>query len=53
ELIGQEIEMIHLNGKRASAHLIATQTQSINVAHLPAGMYFVKVGEVVVKLEVE
>jgi hypothetical protein len=53
ELIGQELHMMNIEGKRVSAQLITAQTQSINVAHLPAGMYFVKIGEVAVKLEVE
>jgi hypothetical protein len=53
ELIGKEIEMIHIEGKIAHSHLIVAQTQSINVVHLPAGIYFVKIGDIVEKLVVD
>jgi hypothetical protein len=53
ELIGQELEMINIEGKRVLSHQIVTGTQSISVQHLNAGIYIVKIGGAVKKLQVE
>ena len=53
ELIGQEIQMMNIEGKSVISPMISAVNQSINVQHLPSGIYFVKIGEAVQKLLVE
>lgn len=53
ELIGQEMEMRNIEGKRVLSQLIGTANQAINVYQLPAGIYFLQIGESVQKLLVE
>jgi hypothetical protein len=53
KLIGQEIQMMNIEGKSVISPMISAVNQSINVQYLPSGIYFVKIGEVVQKLLVE
>jgi hypothetical protein len=53
ELLGQELEMMDIEGKSVISPMISAVNQSINVQHLPSGIYFVKIGEAVQKLLVE
>ncbi len=53
ELIGRELEMMNVEGKRVLSQLLKSTNQAINVQHLPAGVYFLKIGETVQKLLVE
>lgn len=53
KLIGQEIQMMNIEGKGVISPMISAVNQSINVQHLPSGIYFVKIGEGVQKLLVE
>jgi hypothetical protein len=53
ELIGRELEMMNVEGKRVLSQLLKSTNQAINVQHLPAGVYFLEIGETVQKLLVE
>jgi hypothetical protein len=53
ELIGHELEMMNVEGKRVLSQLLKSSNQAINVQHLPAGVYFLEIGETVQKLLVE
>jgi hypothetical protein len=53
ELIGLEMEMRNIEGKRVLSQLIGAANQAINVYQLPAGIYFLQIGESVQKLLVE
>ena len=53
KLIGQEIQMMNIEGKSVIFPMISAVNQSINVQYLPSGIYFVKIGEAVQKLLVE
>lgn len=53
ELIGRELEMMNIEGKRVLSQLLKSTNQAINVQHLPAGVYFLEIGETVQKLLVE
>jgi len=53
ELIGRELEMMNIEGKRVHSIEMTTANQTINVQHLPAGIYFLQIGEGVQKVLVE
>ena len=53
ELIGQELEMRNLEGKRVLSQLMLTANQAVNIQALPAGIYFLQIGEGVQKVLVE
>lgn len=53
ELIGQELEMRNLEGKRVLSQLMLTANQAVNVQTLPAGIYFLQIGEGVQKVLVQ
>jgi hypothetical protein len=53
ELLGQELEMVNIEGKRVHSQWIGTTNQAINVQQLPSGIYFLRIGEGVQKLLVE
>ncbi len=53
ELIGQELEMRNLEGKRVLSQLMLTANQAVNIQALPAGIYFLQIGEGVHKVLVE
>jgi hypothetical protein len=53
KLIGQEIQLMNIEGKSVISPMISAVNQSINVQYLPSGIYFVKIGEAVQKLLVE
>ncbi len=53
ELIGQELEMRNLEGKRVLSQLMLTANQAVNIQALPAGIYFLQMGEGVQKVLVE
>jgi hypothetical protein len=53
ELIGRELEMMNVEGKRVLSQLLKSTNQAIDVQHLPAGVYFLEIGETVQKLLVE
>jgi hypothetical protein len=52
-LIGRELEMMNVEGKRVLSQLLKSTNQAIDVQHLPAGVYFLEIGETVQKLLVE
>jgi hypothetical protein len=45
--------MRNLEGKRVLSQLIGTANQAINVQQLPSGIYFLEIGEGVLKVLVE
>jgi hypothetical protein len=53
ELIGQEMEMRNIEGKRVLSQLMLTAHQAVNVQLLPSGIYFLQIGEGVQKVLVE
>jgi hypothetical protein len=53
ELIGRELEMMNIEGKRVHSIEMTTANQTINFQHLPAGIYFLQIGEGVQKVLVE
>ena len=53
ELIGRELEIMNIEGKRVLSQLLKSTNQAIDVQHLPAGVYFLEIGETVQKLLVE
>lgn len=53
ELIGRELEIRNVEGKRVHSIEMTTANQTINVQHLPAGIYFLQIGEGVQKVLVE
>lgn len=52
-IIGQEIQMMNIEGKRVYSQWIDTTIQAINVQQLPSGLYFLRIGEGVQKMQVE
>jgi hypothetical protein len=53
ELFGQVLHMMNIEGKQVLSELITTANHSVNVQALPAGIYFLQIGEGVQKVLVE
>lgn len=53
ELFGQVLHMMNIEGKQVLSELITTANHSVNVQALPAGIYFLQIGEGVHKVLVE
>jgi hypothetical protein len=53
ELIGRELEMRNVEGKKLFSQNMTAITQKIHLENMPAGIYFVQIGGVVKKLQVE
>ncbi|MEY4285948.1 MAG: hypothetical protein RL511_20 [Bacteroidota bacterium] len=53
ELIGRELEIMNIEGKRVLSQLLKSTNQAIDVQHLPTGVYFLEIGKTVQKLLVE
>ena len=53
ELIGRELEIRNVEGKCLLSQNIMSATQSIQLENMPGGIYFIQIGGVVQKLQVE
>jgi hypothetical protein len=53
ELFGQVLHIMNIEGKQVLSELITTANHSVNVQALPAGIYFLQIGEGVHKVLVE
>jgi hypothetical protein len=53
ELIGRELEIRNVEGKKLLSQNMTATTQTIHLENMPAGIYIVQIGGVVQKMVVE